>query len=98
MTAVPIGIRELTRNSSILNNVDYVEIEDKKTKKLKGAFISRKYLDDVKKLIEKREKEEKKRKFEKMLNLLDGLEIEDRFKDKNYKEIKKMIAEEKYGE
>ena len=81
-----------------MDNVDYVEIEDKKTKKLKGAFISRKYLDDVKKLIEKREKEEKKRKFEKMLNLLDGLEIEDSFKNKNYKEIKKMIAEEKYGE
>ena len=93
-----IGIRELTRNSSILDEADFIEIEDKKTKKLKGAFISEKYFEDVKKLIEAKEKEEKKRKFEKMLNLLDGLEIEDRFKDKSYKEIKKMIAEEKYGE
>ncbi len=28
-----IGIREVTRNFSILNNYDYVEIEDKKTHK-----------------------------------------------------------------
>jgi hypothetical protein len=93
-----IGIRELTRNSSILDEADYIEIVDKKTKKLKGAFISEKYLDGVKSFIEEKEKLDRKNRFEKMLKLLSDIEIEDRFKDKSYKEIREMIAKEKCGQ
>jgi hypothetical protein len=93
-----IGIRELTRNSSILDEADYIEIEDKKTKKLKGAFISEKYLDDVKEMLEKKEKEQKQKRLDFILKYAGSIKIEDRFKDKSYKEIREMIAKEKYGQ
>ena len=96
--AMRIGIREFTRNSSLLDESDFIEIEDKKTKKLKGAFISEKYLDDVRKLIEKREREEKKKELDFIMKYAGSIEIEDRFKDKSYKEIREMVAKEKYGE
>ena len=49
-----MGIRDITRNFSILDDYDYVEIEDKKTHKTKGLFVSQKYADEVKKLLEKK--------------------------------------------
>jgi len=47
-----IGIRDVTRNFSILDEYDYVEIEDKKTHKIKGMFVSEKFLDDVREFLE----------------------------------------------
>ena len=44
-----IGMRELSRNSNILDGYDYVEIEDKKTHEFKGLYVSAKYADDFKK-------------------------------------------------
>jgi len=45
MTApIKIGIRELVRDTSILDRYDYIEIEDKKTHKSKGIFVSGKYV------------------------------------------------------
>ena len=93
-----MGIRDLTRNISILDKENFIEIEDKKTKKIKGAFVSAKYLDDVKKLIEQKEQEERKRRYDAIMKFAGAFEIEDRFKDKSYKEIREMIAKEKYGE
>ena len=47
-----IGMRELSRNSNILDGYDYVEIEDKKTHEFKGLYVSAKYADDFKKFLD----------------------------------------------
>jgi hypothetical protein len=53
MTAV-VGMRELSRNTKLLEQYDYVDVEDKKTHEYKGLFISPKYADEFKKLLEKK--------------------------------------------
>ena len=97
MTA-KVGIREFTRNPSLMDEYSFIEIEDKKSKKLKGAFISNEYLDEVKELIEKKEQEKKAKRMQGIMKYVGAFEIEERFRDKSYKEIRQMIAEEKYGE
>jgi len=47
---IKIGIRELARNSNMLDGYDYVE--DKKTHEYKGLFISLKYADEFKAFLE----------------------------------------------
>jgi DNA-binding transcriptional regulator YhcF (GntR family) len=57
-----VGIRDVMRNFKILEQYDMVEIEDKKTKKLKGLFISERWAKELKesieKLIEKKKQED----------------------------------------
>jgi hypothetical protein len=53
MTApMRIGIRELVRDTSVLDRYDYIEIEDKKTHKLKGIFVSNEYAKDIEEFLE----------------------------------------------
>ena len=49
-----LSIRELARNTNILQQYDYVDIEDKKSHEYKGLFISPKYAEEFKKLLEKK--------------------------------------------
>jgi guanylate kinase len=97
MTA-KMGIRDIVRNFSVLENYDYVEIEDKKTKEPKGMFISPKLAEKLKETIEQKAKEEKEEKLNFINKFVGFLEVEDRFKDKTIQEMKQMIAKEKYGE
>ena len=92
-----IGVREITRNFSILDEYDFVEIEDKKTHKIKGMFVSEKFLDDVREFLEAKKTEEIEKKISEIREFVGKVEIEDRFKDMPYKEVKKRIAQEKYG-
>ncbi|HQR74022.1 MAG TPA: hypothetical protein PLH07_05900 [Sulfurovum sp.] len=62
-----IGIRELARNTKIIEQYDYVEIEDKKTHEKKGLLISPKYADEFKALLEKKISAEKKAKLDKIM-------------------------------
>jgi polyribonucleotide nucleotidyltransferase len=93
-----MGIRELTRNISQLDKYDYIELEDKKTKEPKGMFISAKLAKELKDIIEQKAKEQREKKVNFIKKFAGFLEVEDRFKDKSYKEIREMIAKEKYGE
>jgi len=93
-----IGIREVTRNFSILDEYDYVEIEDKKTHKVKGMFVSEKFLDDVREFLENKKAKEIQDKLDEIKRFSGNMEIEERFRDLSYKEIRKKIAQEKYGE
>ena len=43
-----VEMRELARNSNILDGYDYVEVEDKKTHQFKGLFVSPKYAEEFK--------------------------------------------------
>ncbi|MEA1891549.1 MAG: hypothetical protein U9N33_02415 [Campylobacterota bacterium] len=53
MTTV-VGMRELARNSNILDGYDYIKVEDKKTHEYKGLFVSAKYADEVEEFLEKK--------------------------------------------
>jgi len=52
-----ISIRDLSRNRDIFTQYDYIDIEDKKTKKYKGLLVSSQYAQIVKeKLLPKRKR------------------------------------------
>ncbi len=53
------SIRELTRNNKILADYDYIDIEDKKSHRYKGVFVSSRYAEEVKEFIDSRLKTEK---------------------------------------
>ena len=71
MTApIKIGIRELVRDTSILDRYDYIEIEDKKTHKSKGIFVSGKYAKDIEKFLKEKEQKEIEEKLEAFRNIV----------------------------
>ena len=93
-----IGLRELSRNTKILDKYDYVDIEDKKTHEYKGLFISPKYADEFKKLLKKKISQEIQEQLDEIDRFAGSVSIEERFKNLSYKEVRQKIAEEKYGE
>jgi len=54
---IRVGVREFTKNFSKYQNIDMVEIIDKKTDEVKGIFISPEAAEKVKDLLSKRKKE-----------------------------------------
>ena len=95
MTAT-IGIRELARNSHLLDEYDYVDIEDKKTHKYKGLFVSAKYAKEFKEILDKRIAQEKQEKLDRIKPFLGTIEIDDNFSSLSSKQIKQKISLEKY--
>ena len=93
-----VGIRELSRNSKLLEQYDYVDVEDKKTHEYKGLFISPKYAEEFKKYLDEKIAREK----QDMLNRIDKYtgkgHIYDRFNNLTSRELREKIAKEKYGE
>ncbi len=65
-----MGIREIARNLKLLDKFDYIEVEDKKTHKIKGIFISGKYLDEIKEIVRKIIEEKKKKEVEEILKFV----------------------------
>ena len=94
---ITMSIRELTRNGSMFSEYDYIDIEDRKSHEYKGVFISARYADEVKAFLEKKLAKEKQKKLDAIMQFAGSGEIEDRFKDKTDKEIRVMVAQEKYG-
>jgi len=92
-----MSIRELTRSGKKLKEYDYIDIEDRKSHDYKGVFVSAKYADEVKKFLEKRLEEERKNRVEDIMRFAGTVRIEERFQDKTAREIREMIAKEKYG-
>jgi len=92
-----MGIRDITRNFSILDEYDYVEIEDKKTHKLKGMFISEKYVDEVKKMLTEKISQEKQKRLDKVMKYAGKFEMEDRFQGLEGIDLKTEIAKAKCG-
>ncbi len=86
-----IGIRELVRNFKIIENYDYVEIEDKKTHEKKGLLISPKYADEFKKLLDKKISQAKQAKVDRIMQFAGIADGE--FTDLTSKDIKKMKAD-----
>ena len=94
---IKMSIRELTRSGSKIADYDYIDIEDRKSHEYKGVLISAKYADEVKAFLETKITKEKQKKLDEIMQFAGSVEIENRFRDKTTKEIRKMIAEEKYG-
>ena len=92
-----IGIRDVTRNFSILDEYDYVEIEDKKTHKVKGMFVSAKLLDDVRKFLEDKEAKEIQEQLDEIKQFAGKGKIYKRFEGLTSREIREKISKEKYG-
>ncbi len=93
-----MSIRELSRSTNIIGDYDYIDIEDKKTHQYKGVIVPAKYADDVKKYLKKKLEREKQERIEGIMQFAGTVQIQERFRDKTAKEIRRMIAEEKYGE
>ncbi len=49
-----VGIREIARNSNILLEHDYIDVEDKKTHEYKGVFVSVIYSDEIKVFLDRK--------------------------------------------
>ena len=59
-----VGVREFVKNSTMMDKYDYIEIEDKKSNKLKGIFISSKLAKEFEEFLEQKRKEEIEKKLE----------------------------------
>lgn len=95
-----IGIRELVRDTSILDRYDIIEIEDKKTKTPKGMFVSQKYADGVKAFIKRQEQNKKEERLKRFMEFVGKITIDERFIDKEIfnKEDRYIVAKRKLGE
>ncbi|MEA3492211.1 MAG: hypothetical protein U9R27_09955 [Campylobacterota bacterium] len=66
MTAT-IGVREIARNINILQEYDYIDIEDKKTKEYKGLLISAQYADEIKAFLENKLQLERQKELDEIM-------------------------------
>jgi len=57
-----MSIRDLARNGSVLSKYDYIEVKNQKSKTYKGIFISKKYAKEMKKILDKKIANEKRKK------------------------------------
>lgn len=67
---ITVGMRELARNSNILEGYDYVDVEDKKTHEYKGLFVSPKYADEFKKYLKARKSKQKKEELDEIMQFV----------------------------
>ena len=97
MTKV-IGIRDLVRNASLLEEYDYVEIEDKRTHEYKGLFISPKYAQEMKQILEEKLAKEREEKLNRLKKFIGSNKVQDRFNDLSSSEIRRKVVREKYSD
>jgi hypothetical protein len=62
-----VSIRELSRNTGLLSEYDYVDIEDQKSHEYKGVFIPPHYAAEVKAFLEKKIRDEKTKKVARIM-------------------------------
>ncbi len=92
-----IGMRELARNSNILDGYDYVDVEDKKTHEYKGLFVSPKYADEFKAFLENKITKEQQAKLDRLMKYAGKGELHDRFDNLTSSQMREQAAKEKYG-
>lgn len=91
-----IGIRDLSRNTKIFEDYDYFDIEDKKTHKYKGIFVSEKYALDVKKLIEGKIAQEKLKEVDEIMRFAGSTSVSEEYINMTSKEIRSNVVFKKY--
>ncbi len=83
--ATTVGIRDLIRNSSILDEYDYVDVEDKRSHIYKGLFVSPKYADELKTYLEKKIRAEKRKALDDVMRFAGAVNGE--FGEKSVQEL-----------
>lgn len=71
-----MSIRDLTRSGSLLQDYDYIDIEDKKSHEYKGVFVPQKYADDIKHYLAKKLEKETNQKVDSILQFAGIMEGE----------------------
>lgn len=61
------GIRDLIKNSNILDQYDYIDVEDKRTHQYKGLFVSPKYADELKEYLKKKISKQKQKDVDEIM-------------------------------
>ena len=69
----------MARNANILDGYDYVDVEDKKTHKYKGLFISPKYADEFKRFLEDKISKEHQDKLNRLMKYAGKGKVDERF-------------------
>ncbi len=92
-----VGMRELARNSNILDGYDYVDVEDKKTHQYKGLFVSPKYAEEFKSFLEDKISKEQQEKLDRIMKYAGKGEVHERFNNLTSSQIREKVAMEKYG-
>ncbi len=92
-----VGMRDLARNSNILEGYDYLEVEDKKTHEYKGLFIAPKYAEEFKKLLEEKIAREIEEKLEEIKKFAGKGKIHKKFNNLSSSQLREKVAREKYG-
>jgi hypothetical protein len=92
-----IGIRDLARNSNILDGYDYVDVEDKKTHEYKGLFISPKYAAELKAFLDDKISSEIQEQLDEIDKYAGKGEVHERFNNLTSSQIREKVALEKYG-
>jgi len=93
-----VGIRELARNSNILDGYDYVEVEDKRTHEYKGLFVSAKYAEEFKRFLEDKISKEQQEKLHRVMQYAGKGKIKEDFDDTASSEMKMKKSMEQYSE
>ena len=83
-----IGIRELIRNTKLLDEYDYVEVEDKKTHEYKGMFVSAEYADEVKILLDKKIAQEKQAEMDVLMQYAGSIEVDKKYEKMSSKQLR----------
>ncbi|MCK9373090.1 MAG: hypothetical protein M0P91_07815 [Sulfuricurvum sp.] len=94
MTTI-VGIRDLVRNIDMLQNYDYVDIEDKKTHEYKGLFLSPSYAKEFKEYLEQKSKKEKEDKLSRLKAYAGKGSIDEKYNHLSSKELKESVSLEK---
>ena len=92
-----VGMRELARNSNILDGYDYVEVEDKKTHEYKGLFISPKYAEEFKAFLKDKIDKKAQEQWDRIKPFLGSMECEERYKGLDGKELMIEVSKAKCG-
>jgi len=87
-----VSIRDLARNTNILQEYDYVDVEDKKSHEYKGLFISPKYADEFRQLLEKKIADERQRDLDEIMQFVGSASIEQKYMDMTSRELREARA------
>ena len=94
---IKVGMRELARNSNILDGYNYVEVEDKKTHEYKGLFISHKYAKEFKTFLDDKISSDIQEQLDELNRFAGKGEVDERFNNLTSSQIREKVAKEKYG-
>lgn len=94
MTTI-IGIRDLARNIDILQNYDYVDVEDKKTHEYKGLFLSPFYAKEFKEYLKQKSTKERADKLSRLKAYAGKGSIDEKYNGLSNKELKESLSLEK---